>query len=169
MVEVPNGRLSPAQRLVLTLERTLDRWLSPLGVWVMRRTHGRIAGPWHVEALVLTTRGRRSGRRRTVVLRYFPDGDGMIVAAANDGGRTDPGWFHNLTAEPDARVEVGGRSTRVRAEVLPTDEAAAWWERIVHIQPSYERFRRATTRPIPIVRLAPIDRLAGAAETAALP
>ncbi len=93
----------------------------------------------------------------------------MIVAAANDGGRTDPGWFHNLTAEPDARVEVGGRSTRVRAEVLPTDEAAAWWERIVHIQPSYERFRRATTRPIPIVRLAPIDRLAGAAETAAFP
>lgn len=158
------AHLSWRERLVLTAERTLDRWLSPLGVWVMRRTRGRITGPWHVEALVLTTLGRRSGRSRTVVLRYFPDGDAMVVVAANDGGRSDPGWCHNLTAEPDARVEVAGRSIPVRAQVLPPDEAVTWWQRIVRIQPSYERFRRATTRPFPIVRLVPMATLTEAAE-----
>ena len=78
---------------------------------------------WGVDAPILTTRGRRTGRERTLVLRYMPDDDAMIVA--------------------------------VRAEELPPVEAAAAWRRIVEIQPSYERFRRATDRTIPILRLLP--------------
>jgi deazaflavin-dependent oxidoreductase (nitroreductase family) len=147
--------LTRTERLVLAIERGLDRWLSPVGVWVMRRTRGAIAGAWKVDALVLTTRGRRSGRQRTVVLRYFPDGDAMILAAANDGGRSHPGWYFNLCANPKARVEVRGRALPVRAEILPSGDAGDWWRRIVHIQPSYDRFARATNRTIPIVRLVP--------------
>jgi deazaflavin-dependent oxidoreductase (nitroreductase family) len=147
--------LSRNEKVVLLLERGLDRWLSPFGVWVFRRTKGGIARPWHVDALLLTTRGRRSGRERTVVLRYFPDGDAMILAAANDGGATHPGWYHNLTAEATARVEVRGQTINVRAEELPSEEAAAWWQRIVRIQPNYDRFARATNRTIPIIRLTP--------------
>ena len=150
------ARLSRRERVTLKVERFLDRWLSPLGVWVMRRTRGRLAGVWHVEALVLTTRGRRTGRQRTVVLRYFPDGDAMILAAANDGGRTHPAWYHNLVAQPHARAEVLGRTVPVRAEILSPDEARSWWGEIVRRQPSYERFALATTRTIPIVRLVPV-------------
>jgi deazaflavin-dependent oxidoreductase (nitroreductase family) len=152
----PVRGLSRRERLILAIERGLDRWLSPAGVFVMRRTSGRIADPWKVEALVLTTHGRRSGRERTVVLRYFPDGEAMVVAAANDGGRSHPGWYFNLAATPEARVEVRGRVLPVRAEVMPDEEATAWWQRIVRIQPSYERFARATSRRFPIVRLVPI-------------
>jgi hypothetical protein len=39
---------------------------------------------------------------------------------------------------------------------MPDEEATAWWQRIVRIQPSYERFARATSRRFPIVRLVPI-------------
>jgi len=122
---------------------------------VFRRTKGGITERWHVDALVLTTTGRRSGKPRTTVLRYFPDGDAMIVAAANDGGPRDPAWYHNLVACPDARVEIMGRSVEVLAEVLPPDSADAWWERIVAISPEYDRFRRARSRAIPILRLMP--------------
>ena len=149
--------LSPKERLVLYLERGLDRWLSPLGVWVYRRTRGGITRPWKVDALLLTTRGRRSGKDRTVVLQYFPDGEAMIVAAANDGGRAHPGWYFNLTANPTCRVEVMGRTVAVRAEVLPAEEAAAWWGRILRRSPNYARFERATTRTFPIVRLRPLS------------
>lgn len=149
------GRLSRGEKASLLVERSLDRWLSPLGVWVFRRTKGAIARPWKVEALVLTTRGRRSGIERSVVLRYFPDGEVMILAAANDGGATHPGWYYNLKADPTARVEVEGRTIHVRAEELPPEDAADWWRQIVRIQPNYERFARATARRIPIIRLTP--------------
>jgi deazaflavin-dependent oxidoreductase (nitroreductase family) len=147
--------LSRKERVGLFLHRGLDKWLSPLGVWVFRRTKGGIAKPWKVDALLLTTLGRRSGRERTVVLQFFPDADAMIVAAANDGGAAHPGWYFNLKAERVARVEVAGRKIPVRAEELPADEAAEWWKRILDRDPSYERYARATGRQIPILRLVP--------------
>ncbi len=150
-------RISGRERAALSIHRGLDRWLSPLGVWVYRRTRGGVTRPWKVDALLLTTRGRRSGKRRTVVLQFLPDGDAMIVAAANDGGAPHPGWYHNLTGDPAAEVEVMGRRMPVRAERLPPDEATEWWERILRRAPSYERYARATTRVIPIVRLVPVD------------
>jgi deazaflavin-dependent oxidoreductase (nitroreductase family) len=137
----------------------LDKRLTPLAVWLYRRTKGGITRPWKVDALVLTTRGRRSGRQRTVVLQYFSDGEAMILAAANDGGPSHPGWYFNLMADPAARVEVMGRTVSVRAEELPAGEAAAWWERILLRAPSYEKYTRATSRAIPIVRLVPVSGL----------
>lgn len=154
--------LSRAERVGLVLHRGADRWLAPLGIWVMRRTKGGIARPWHVDALLLTTRGRRSGRERTVVLQYFPDGDAMIVVAANDGGPSHPGWYFNLAADPSARVEVMGRTIPVRAEELRADEGADWWARIVRRDPNYGRYARATDRRFPIMRLVPMRRPARA-------
>jgi deazaflavin-dependent oxidoreductase (nitroreductase family) len=148
--------ISRRERIGLTIHRGLDRYLSPFGVLVYRRTRGGIARPWHVDALLLTTVGRRSGRERTVVLQYFPDGDAMVVVAANDGGRTHPGWYHNLHARPEAAVEVMGRRSRVQADELDPDEAARWWQRILEHDPSYERYARATNRSFPVVRLVPV-------------
>jgi deazaflavin-dependent oxidoreductase (nitroreductase family) len=155
-------RLSRWERVALFLHRESDRRLSPLGVWVMRRTkggiaHGRlmrlIGAPRELHVLLLTTRGRRSGKERTVVLQYFPDGDAMVVAAANDGGRPLPGWYLNLRVDATARAEITGRTIRVRAQELSAQPAADWWQRILRLDPSYERYQRATERPIPILRL----------------
>lgn len=153
-----DGRpLSRTERAGLFLHRNLDRWLSPLGVWVMRRSRGRIAGPFKVNALVLTTQGRRSGRERSVVLQFFPDDQSMVVVAANDGGASHPGWYHNLAAHPDARVEVEGRTLAVRATELARDEASTWWRRILEISPEYQQYERATSRTFPILRLTPLE------------
>jgi F420H(2)-dependent quinone reductase len=155
MTTTARSLLSRRERLVLLVHRGLDRWLSPFGVWVMRRTRGGVTKPFKVNALVLTTRGRRSGRERSVVLQFFPDGDAMVVVAANDGGASHPAWYHNLKAAPESSVEVGGRRIPVRVEELPSDEARSWWGRIVEVSPDYERYRRATARRFPILRLTP--------------
>lgn len=149
--------VSRTERLTLRVQRLLDKWLNPLGVWIYRRTKGGIARPWQVEALLLTTHGRRSGRERTVVLRFLPDGDGMVVIATNDGADTAPAWCLNLRAEPRARVEVDGRHLPVRAIELPAQEADEWWTRMVECSPSYARYRRATSRPFPVLRLVPTE------------
>jgi len=155
-------RLTRVERTGLTVHRGLDRWLSPLGVAAYRGTHGAIADPWKRDVLLLTTTGRRSGRQRTVVLQYFRDGDAMILAAANDGARTHPGWYFNLTAEPLATVEVGTRRMPVRAEEVEPMEAATWWRRIVERDPTYARYAWATDRRIPIVRLVRRDGVGAA-------
>jgi deazaflavin-dependent oxidoreductase (nitroreductase family) len=149
-----NG-LSGKERIGLFLHRGLDRRLSPLGVWLYRLTRGRITRPYKVDALVLTTRGRHSGRRRAVLLQFFPDEAGMVLAAANDGGESHPGWYYNLKADPAASVEVMGRTIAVRAEEVPSNEAVGCWQRILGRDPSYERYARATSRTIPIIRLVP--------------
>jgi deazaflavin-dependent oxidoreductase (nitroreductase family) len=145
--------LSRRERFALDMGRWLDKHLTSLGVALYRVTKGRITRPWHVDALLLTTRGRRTGKERTVVLQFFRDGEAMLLAAANDGGATHPAWYHNLIACPSARVEVMGRSFPVRAEELAPDQAKAAWAAILRRAPSYERYLRATDRVMPVVRL----------------
>ena len=149
-------RSIPAQeRVALLVHRQLDRRLSRFGVWLMRKTKGSLAARYGVQAIVLTTLGRRSGRSRSVVLQSFPDGESFIVVATNDGGATHPAWFLNLQSNPGADVEIGGQHMRVEAAVLGEDEAAQWWRRIIERAPAYDRYRRATNRIFPIVRLTP--------------
>jgi hypothetical protein len=59
-----------------------------------------------------------------------------------------------------------GRTIAVQAEELPSDEAAAWWQRILQRAPSYERYARATSRTFPIVRLSPVGKPADVADDA---
>jgi hypothetical protein len=98
----PGRRISRKQRVGLFLHRGLDKWLSPFGVLVYRRTKGGITRPWKVDALLLTTRGRRSGRERTVILQFLPDGDAMIVAAD---------WWRRILRR-DPSYERYARATR---------------------------------------------------------
>lgn len=157
----PARPISRKERVGLVIQRGLDRWLSPFGVWIYRRTNGAIAAPWKKDVLLLTTTGRRSGRPRTVVLQFFRDGETMVLAAANDGGRSHPGWYFNLESQPLASVEVNTRRIGVRAEMLPPEEVATWWPRIVRRDPAYVRYASATRRRIPIVRLVPLESDSG--------
>jgi deazaflavin-dependent oxidoreductase (nitroreductase family) len=111
---------------------------------------------WRRQVLLLTTRGRKSGLERTVPLQFFPDGEDMIVVAANSGLPSPPGWYFNLTADPSARVEVGGRALQTRAEELSAEEAAAFWPRVLRVAPDYAKYPRRTSRRIPVVRLVPV-------------
>ena len=160
------ARMSQRERLVLDLGRWLDKHLTPVGIAVYRLTKGSITRPFRVDALLLTTRGRRSGRSRTVVLQFFRDGEAMLLAAANDGGASHPGWYYNLMASPMARVEVMGTGFSVHAEALPPDEATDAWTRILVKAPSYERYLRATSRVMPVVRLVRADPVGEQATTA---
>jgi F420H(2)-dependent quinone reductase len=139
------------------LEHAVDKHSVRIGAWLLRRTRGRIVRLWRRRALVLTVRGRKSGRPRTVVVQYFPDGDGLVVVAANSGLPTHPAWYLNLSAAGEAQVEVEGRTLRVRAQQLTPEEAEAFWPRVLHQAPDYARYRQRTDRVIPLLRLLPVE------------
>lgn len=148
--------LSRVERIKTRIEHEIDTRSARFGTWLLRRTKGRIVRLWHRQALILTTRGRRTGLERTVPLQFFPDGDHMIVVAANSGLPAPPSWYFNLTADPRARVEVPGRTIEVHAEELSADEAAAFWPRVLEVAPDYARYPRRASRRIPLIRLIPV-------------
>lgn len=146
-----------SERLKTRTEHWIDTRSVRLGIWLYRRTKGRITRLWRRRALILTATGRRSGLPRSVLLQYFPDGEDLIVVAANSGMPTHPWWYYNLQAHPEARVEVAGRTVQVRAEELSPEQAQAFWPRVLDAAPDYARFTQRTTRRIPLMRLEPVD------------
>jgi deazaflavin-dependent oxidoreductase (nitroreductase family) len=67
--------------------------------------------------LLLTTIGRRSGRRRTVALNYARDGETVYVLSGF--GITD--WYRNLLADPHVEIQIG--THRWPGEARPVTDA----------------------------------------------
>lgn len=130
-------------RAVVAVHRTLYRLSGG-------RVAGRLAG---MPVLLLTTRGRTTGRPRTVPLTWFPDGDAVVLVASYGGDDRHPGWYRNLCA--DARVEVlRGRSRQSRtARTATAEERDRLWPEVVATYPGYARYQARTSRPIPLVVL----------------
>lgn len=152
----PSAHLSLKDRTLRLLEIEGNRRLRRLGTFVYRLTRGRVA-PSTRDVLLLTTRGRRSGRDHTILIQGFRDGANLVVAGANGGRSEDPDWFLNLEASPSATVELKGRTFTARAEQLSPEERATFWPRILKRAPSYERYLRTANRIIPLVRLVPLE------------
>ena len=119
----------------------------------LRATHGR--GPLTSGALVLTTRGRRSGKERSTVLLHFDLDGGRYVVASFAGAEQPPAWLLNLLANPHVSVEIRGVCSSHLARVLSGDEAAAMWPRLDAAYPGFVHYRARTSRIIPIVELIP--------------
>lgn len=77
--------------------------------------------------LRLHTVGRRSGRRREVVLGYIHDGDRLVTLAMNGWDPAEPAWWLNLQAEPEATVDLKSGSRPVVAHQATGAERDRLW------------------------------------------
>jgi deazaflavin-dependent oxidoreductase (nitroreductase family) len=135
----------------------LDAWR--LHRWVYRWSGGRIGGHLAgMPVLLLTTRGRRSGRPHTTTLTYLPDGRAFVVIASNGGAPRHPDWFLNLRAHPEAQVEVGARRLSVQAREAEGPERDRLWALVVQRYGGYAVYQRRTRRRIPVVVLTAAAR-----------
>jgi deazaflavin-dependent oxidoreductase (nitroreductase family) len=130
----------------------LMRWFNGWNMNRIRRKGGKVMG---MDALVLTTVGRKSGVERSTPVAYFADGnDAWLVAASANGAANNPAWYHNLAAHPDqVRVEVAGRRVAVSAVQLDGQAREEAWRRIKNDLPRFAKYERRTDREIPVIRL----------------
>jgi deazaflavin-dependent oxidoreductase (nitroreductase family) len=98
--------------------------------------------------LLLTTTGAQSSQPRTAPMMYRTDGDRAVVFASNMGAEHHPGWYHNLVAQPNVTVEIGGD----RFEATATTTTGEERERLWRLFPFPEHQDRAG-RQIPVVVL----------------
>ena len=122
----------------------------------MRLTGARFGKVGPMDALLLTTTGRKSGERRDVALNYIHDGDSFVVVASYVGEDRDPAWWRNLKANPDAEVRIGGKRVRVRAREADGAERERLWTRVVAKDPAYAEYQQRTKRRLPVVLLEPV-------------
>jgi deazaflavin-dependent oxidoreductase (nitroreductase family) len=107
--------------------------------------------------LQLTTTGRTSGERRSVMLTSpYQDGETMLIVASRGGDDHHPAWFLNLRDDPTVQVESEGRPERtMTARVVDADERAALWPLVVERYATYAEYQDRTDREIPLVFLEP--------------
>ena len=106
-----------------------------------------------VPCLLLTTTGRRSGRRSTMPLFYGEAPSGYIVVGSKGGLDTHPGWHLNLLADPNGGVQVRERHYRIRARTAEGEERVRLWSQMVELFPPYANYQQLTKREIPVVLL----------------
>jgi deazaflavin-dependent oxidoreductase (nitroreductase family) len=105
--------------------------------------------------LLLTTRGRRSGRLRRTPLIYGRDGDAYIVVASRGGRPKHPGWYLNLVAEREVTVQVLDRVMAGCARTASSSEKPRLWALMTKIWPAYQDYQARTAREIPVVIITP--------------
>ena len=125
---------------------------------IFRLSGGRVgASLGGMPMLLLTTKGRRSGRVHSVPLGYMMDQESYVVIASYRGSTRNPAWYLNLLHEPLVFVQVGMRKISVVARPVDSVEREALWSRLVAKTPIYGRFQDHTKRQIPLVYLTPAN------------
>ncbi|GLZ15692.1 nitroreductase [Actinomadura sp. NBRC 104425] len=119
-----------------------------------QETDGAEGHDWQgTVTLLLTTKGRRTGREHTTPLIYQKAGDDYVVVASKGGAPEHPQWYLNLQADPEVKVQVKGDKFTARARTATAEEKPGLWRTMVAAWPDYEEYQRKTDRDIPVVVL----------------
>jgi len=132
----------------------LLRWMNGFMMNRIRRKGGKTMG---MNALVLTTIGRKSGAPRSTPVGWFPgtDGSWLIVASAA-GAPKNPAWYYNIAAHPDnVTIELDGRTIAVSAEQLHGTDREQAWQNIIDAAARFAQYQDKTDRELPVIRLRP--------------
>jgi deazaflavin-dependent oxidoreductase (nitroreductase family) len=117
------------------------------------RTGGREGNTFQntgLPIIVLTTRGKRTGKvRKTPLMRVEHEGEYALVASLG-GAPKNPVWYHNLKSHPEAMIQDGPEPHDVVVRELDGAERDLWWNRAVAAYPPYADYQARTKRVIPV-------------------
>jgi deazaflavin-dependent oxidoreductase (nitroreductase family) len=105
--------------------------------------------------VVVSMRGRRTGSvRKAPVMRVEHEG-AYAVIASKGGADSNPGWYHNIVADPHVTLQDGPAVSEMVAREVHGDERSDWWSRALEVWPSYADYEKKTDRLIPVFVLEP--------------
>jgi deazaflavin-dependent oxidoreductase (nitroreductase family) len=151
------GTPRPFTKTEVAIANPLIKLMSRVNTWAYRATGGRLGGRFRGGApvMLVTTIGRKTGRRLTVPLLYLRDGDRVVTVASKGGMDHHPLWYRNMVANPAVEVQIGRGVRPMRAHTANAAEKAALWPKLVAMYPDYAQYQARTTRAIPVVILSP--------------
>ena len=133
----------------------VKHYASPPDPFIFKASNGRFTstGPPSMPMLTLTTKGRKSGKPRSVQLVCIEHrGDYLIVASAM-GQERHPAWRYNIEANPNVEVQMRGDRFAAHAELLTDAEKERVWGDVLESIPQMKVYEGRTDRNIRVVRL----------------
>ena len=123
------------------------------------RTGGREANTLRdtgLPIIIVTTRGRRSGKLRKTPLMRVEHGGEYALVASMGGAPMHPVWYFNLQEDPTAvMIQDGPEPFDARVRELSGEERELWWGRAVAAFPPYAEYQQKTDRVIPVLVARP--------------
>lgn len=120
-----------------------------------RANGGKVGGMFEGAPMILvTTTGAKSGQPRVAPLVYTTDGDRIVIIASKGGAPTHPDWYHNIVANPEITVEVGGETFPARAEIAPEPERTRLFNAQADLMPNFAEYQKNTDRTIPVITIS---------------
>lgn len=115
-------------------------------------TRGNTLRDTGLPVIIVTHRGRNSGKiRKTPLMRVEHDGEYALVASMG-GAPTHPVWYHNLVDDPTAvMIQDGPEPFDAEVREVEGAERDEWWERAVAAFPPYAEYQEKTDRTIPVL------------------
>ncbi|MBX3047757.1 MAG: nitroreductase family deazaflavin-dependent oxidoreductase [Anaerolineales bacterium] len=129
-------------------------WLVRLHMLAYLKSGGRLGHKLGgTRSLLLTTRGRTSGKLFRTALLYGQDAGRYVIVASRGGHPQHPNWFSNLRQDPTVQVQVGTEVFEAAARIAQGAERERLWALMAAIWPRYNTYQANTQRTIPVVVL----------------
>jgi F420H(2)-dependent quinone reductase len=143
------------------MQKLILNWVLSVAVFLYRATGGRVGGSMNrVPVLLLTARGRKSGKERTIPLIYIMDGSSYVITASAGGADKHPGWFFNVHSNPNVTIQVKDKQIQAVAKVAGPEKKSELWSQLLKVAPGFAAYQQRTSREIPMVILHPIKEAA---------
>ncbi len=105
--------------------------------------------------IVVTTKGRKTGKLRSRPLAHMRDGENLLVVASAGGSDEHPDWYLNMEADPRVTVHIADREERYRARIATGKERDELFARFVELNKAFASYAEKTSRTLPVVVLEP--------------
>jgi deazaflavin-dependent oxidoreductase (nitroreductase family) len=121
-----------------------------------RANEGRVGGMFEgVPLLLLHHVGAKSGQSRVNPVAYARDGERYVIFASKAGAPNNPGWYHNLLANPETTIETGTETIGVVASEATGEERDRLFRAQTERSPQFAEYQEKTDRTIPVILLTP--------------
>lgn len=145
--------------------RVPPRWFVRLAWFTHRglyRVSGGRLGLWRPKpkrwgTLRLTTKGRRTGQARSVILGYFEDGPNLVTMAMNGWADGEPAWWLNLQAHPVASVGLADGRLAVMGRAAVGEERVRLWAQWREIDAKLDGYAALRSGETAVVILEPLS------------
>ena len=122
-----------------------------------RNNKGKVEGPFKgMPMVILTTKGRRSGKHHETPLVPLEDEGKLYVFGSMGGAPKHPAWFLNLRDNPHVTVEHGTDKFEAEAKIISGEEHDRIYAKQAQRVPAFGEYQQKTKRQIPVIELHPL-------------